>query len=330
MDRVTSMVAFVKVADTGGFSAAGRALNMSPSMVSNHIQSLEDRLGVRLLNRSTRSTSLTEVGKTYYERTVQVLADMEEAERAAQALQSTPRGSLRLNASIVMPPLLAEVIAEFVELYPEASVEMRMTDRLADLVEERFDLAVSHMPVEESSFISRRIASYRFIVCGSPNYFAKRGVPRVPSDLSNHNCLIYSQSMWGNEWRFVSAGQEQAIRVLGNLRANSVNALKSATLLGQGLALAPTFLIEEELRSGQLIGVLGEYLQTEYAVSAIYPHRHRVTATVRSFIDLLTKHFRSTSGRAQHVPSAALCGTPVNVDVTDARSRRHFPREVAA
>jgi DNA-binding transcriptional LysR family regulator len=328
MDRVTSMAAFVKVVDAGGFSAAGRALNMSPSMVSNHVQSLEDRLGVRLLNRSTRSTSLTEVGQAYYERTVRVLADLEEAERAAQALQSTPRGNLRLNASIVMPPLLAKVIAEFTELYPETSVDMRMTDRLADLVEERFDLAVSHMPVEESSFICRRIASYRFIVCGTPDYFAKRGVPLTPSDLSSHNCLIYSQSAWGNEWPFVSAGKEQSVRLSGNLRANSINALKSATLLGQGLAFTPTFLIEDELRSGQLVGVLSEYLHTEYAVNAIYPHRHRVTATVRSFIDLLAKHFRPTSGEVTGVSSAALCVASAREDVR--RSDARIPRKAAA
>jgi DNA-binding transcriptional LysR family regulator len=267
------------------------------------------------------------VGQTYYERTVRVLADLEETERAAQALQSTPRGSLRLNASIVMPPVLAKVIAEFTELYPETSVDIQMTGRLADLVEERFDLAVSHMPVEESSFICRRIASYRFIVCGSPDYFAKRGVPLSPSDLRNHNCLIYSQSMWGNEWPFVSAGEGQTVRVSGNLRTNSINALKSATLLGQGLAFTPTFLVEDELRSGELVGVLDAHLQTEYAVSAIYPHRHRVTATVRSFIDLLTKHFRPTSGEVTGISSAALCVASTREDV---RRSDRFPSKAAA
>jgi DNA-binding transcriptional LysR family regulator len=326
MDRVTSMAAFVKVVDTGGFSAAGRALNMSPSMVSNHVQSLEDRLGVRLLNRSTRSISLTEVGESYYERTVRVLADLEEAERAAQALQSTPRGNLRLNTSIVMPPLLAKVIAEFAALYPEVSVNVTMTDQMAGLVEERFDLAVTHMPVGESSLISRRVGSYRFIVCGSPEYFARRGTPTLPSDLSDHNCLIYSHSMWGDAWPLGSRGEEQAIRVSGNLRANSINALKSATLLGQGLALAPTFLIEDELRSGALIGVLGDYLQTEYAISAIYPHRHQVTAKVRGFIDLLTKHFRPTSGQVPGIPAAALCG----VEMDEGNISHRFPRRVAA
>jgi DNA-binding transcriptional LysR family regulator len=305
MDRVTSMAAFAKVVTTGGFSAAGRALNMSPSMVSNHVQSLEDRLGVRLLNRSTRKTSLTEVGEAYYERTLQILAELEEAECAAQALQSIPRGSLRLNASVAMPPLLAGVIAEFVRLYPEVSVSMCMTDHLVDLVEERFDLAVSHMPIEESSFISRRVASFRFAVCGSAGYFDAWGVPQIPSDLTRHNCLTYSYSAWGDEWRFSSRDGEQAIRVFGNLQANSANALRSAAVHGQGLVILPMFLVADELRTGRLIHVLGGFLQTEYAVSAIYPHRNRVSAKVRSFIDLLVKHFCHVSEQAEIAMRAA-------------------------
>src|SRR5262249_48175247 len=155
--------------------------------------------------------------------------------------------------------------AEFVRLYPEVSVNMTMTDHLVDLVEERFDLAVSHMPVEESSFISRRVGTYHFAVCGSPDYFDEWGVPETPSDLSQHNCLTYSHSAWGNEWRFSSPEGEQAIRVSGNLQANSANALRSAAVHGQGLVILPTFLIVDELRTGRLVRVLGEFLQTEYA-----------------------------------------------------------------
>jgi DNA-binding transcriptional LysR family regulator len=315
MDRVTSMSAFAKVVSTGGFSAAGRALNMSPSMVSNHVQALEDRLGVRLLNRSTRKTSLTEVGEAYYERTLQILADLEEAEHAAQALQSVPRGSLRLNTSVALPPLLAAVIEEFVRLYPEASVSMSMTDQVVDLVEERFDLAVSHMPVEESSLISRRVASYHFAVCGSPSYFEHWGIPQAPSDLTSHNCLTYSHSAWGDEWRFSSQGGEQAIRVSGNLQANSANALRSAAIHGQGLVILPTFLIADELRTGRLIRVLGDFLQTEHAVSAIYPHRHRVSAKVRSFVDLLVKHFRNALDQSEEIDDARLAdhGAPSRI-----------------
>src|SRR5262245_29399908 len=167
MDRMTSMATFVKVVESGGFSAAARTLGMSPSMVTAHVQALEGRLGIRLLNRSTRRVSLTEVGHAYYERCLQILADVDDADRIAQALQSTPRGTLRLNTSIAMPPLLAPVIAEFVALYPDVSINLTMTDRMIDLVEEGFDLAVSNMSVVVSCVIVCRTASSSFISCGA-------------------------------------------------------------------------------------------------------------------------------------------------------------------
>jgi DNA-binding transcriptional LysR family regulator len=224
MDRMTSMATFVKVVESGGFSAAARTLSMSPSMVTAHVQALEERLGVRLLNRSTRRVSLTEVGHAYYERCLQILAEADDADQIAQALQSTPRGTLRLNTSIAIPPLLAPVIAEFVALYPEVSVNLTMTDRMIDLVEEGFDLAVRNMAVPDSSLVVRRVATYRFVVCGAPGYLAARGIPRQPADLSRHNCLVYSHSAWGNEWRFVGPDGEQSVAVEGNLQANSDNA----------------------------------------------------------------------------------------------------------
>src|SRR6476659_27001 len=189
MDRMTSMATFVKVAESGGFSAAARTLGMSPSMVTAHVQSLEERLGVRLLNRSTRRVSLTEVGQAYYERCLQILADVDDAENVAQALQSNPRGTLRLNASVALPPFLAPAIAEFTALYPDVSISMTMTDRMVDLVEEGFDLAIRTFVTPDSSLIIRRIATYRLLVCGSPEYLAKHGTPQQPSDLVNHNCL---------------------------------------------------------------------------------------------------------------------------------------------
>jgi DNA-binding transcriptional LysR family regulator len=292
MDRMTSMAAFVKVVESGGFSAAARTLGISPSMVTTHVRALEERLAVRLLNRSTRKVSLTEAGHAYYERCLQILTDVEEAERIAEALQSTPRGTLRLNTSVAIPPFLAPVIAEFVSLYPEVSVNLAMTDRMLDLVEEGFDLAVRNMSVPDSSLIARCVATYRFVVCGSPGYLAARGVPREPADLVHHNCLIYSHSAWGNEWHFAGPDGEQSVAVVGNLQANSDNALRLAAVHGQGLALAPSFLVIDEIKSGRLVPVLTEFLQTDHAINAIYPHRRHLSAKVRSFIDLLARRFR--------------------------------------
>ena len=298
MDRMTSMATFVKVVESGGFSAAARTLSMSPSMVTAHVQSLEERLGVRLLNRSTRRVSLTEVGHAYYERCLQILAEADDADQIAQALQSTPRGTLRLNTSIAIPPLLAPVVAEFVALYPEVSVNLTMSDRMIDLVEEGFDLAVRNMSVPDSSLVVRRVATYRFVVCGAPGYLAARGIPGQPADLSQHNCLVYSHSAWGNEWRFAGPDGEQSVTVEGNLQANSDNALRLAAVHGQGLALAPSFLLLDEIKSGRLVPVLTEFLQAEHAINAIYPHRHHLPAKVRSFIDLLVKHFHADPGWA--------------------------------
>src|SRR6267378_431395 len=219
MDRMTSMATFVKVVESGGFSAAARALGISPSMATAHIQSLEERLGVRLLNRSTRKVSLTEVGHAYYERCLQILAEADDADQIAQALQLTPRGTLRLNTSVAIPPFLAPVIAEFTTLYPDVSISMTMTDRMIDLVEDGFDLAVRNMPVPDSSLIARRIATYRFVVVGAPGYLAARGTPQRPAELVQHNCLIFAHSAWGNEWRFAGPDGEQSIPVKGNLHA---------------------------------------------------------------------------------------------------------------
>lgn len=315
MDRMTSMATFVKVVESGGFSAAARTLSMSPSMVTAHIQSLEERLGIRLLNRSTRRVSLTEVGHAYYERCLQILADADDADQIAQALQSTPRGTLRLNTSIAIPPLLAPVIAEFVGLYPEVSVNLTMTDRMIDLVEEGFDLAVRNMSVPDSSLVVRRVATYRFVVCGAPGYLAARGIPRHPADLAHHNCLVYSHSAWGNDWRFAGPDGEQSVAVEGNLQANSDNALRLAAVHGQGLALAPSFLLIDEIKSGRLVPVLIEFLQTEHAINAIYPHRHHLSAKVRSFIDLLVKHFHEDPGWADSCRSRLAANPAVNVAV---------------
>ena len=292
MDRMTSMSTFVKVVESGGFSAAARALGMSPSMVTTHVQALEERLGVRLLNRSTRKVSVTEVGRAYFERCLQILAEADDADRVAQALQSNPRGTLRLNTSVAIPPFLAPVIAEFVALYPDVAISMTMTDRMIDMVEEGFDLAVRNMSVPDSSLISRRVATYRFVVVGAPGYLAARGTPLRPADLAQHNCLIYSRSAWDNEWRFAGPDGEQSVPVAGNLLANSDNALRLAAVRGQGLALTPSFLVIDEIKSGRLVPVLTEFLQTEHAINAIYPHRRHLSAKVRSFIDLLAERFR--------------------------------------
>lgn len=292
MDRMSSITTFVKIAEAGGFAAAARKLGVSPSTVTTQIQDLEDRLGVRLLNRSTRKVSLTEIGKAYYERCIHILADIDDADSAVQAMRAKPHGMLRLNVSLSIPVLLSPVIAEFTSRYPDVKLSMVMSDCMVDLVEEGIDLAITTMPVPNSNLIMRRIGAVRLLVCGSPGYFAQHGVPRTPNDLISHNCLKYTFSSWGNEWRFKSPEGQRAVHVTGNMEANSVNALKLAAALGQGLIMAPEFLATEEIKSGKLVAVLTEFASPELPIHAVYPHRQHLSTNVRSFLDLLAKRCR--------------------------------------
>jgi len=293
MDRVLGMTTFVKVVDSGGFAAAARALNMSPSAVTLHVQAIEDRLGVRLLNRTTRHVSMTEAGHAYYDDCTRILAEIDNAEQAVQELQSKPRGRLRVNASPTMPLQISEAIAEFTTQYPEVSLDMTVTGRMVDLVEEGFDLALRITPVPDSSLIIRRLAPFRFAVCGAPDYLARRGTPTRLADLADHNCMIYSDSPFGREWHFLDQdGGEQSVPLSGNFQANSGYAIRLAALLGQGLMYAPKFLVADDLAAGRLVQVLSEFRTAELTVDAIYPHRRHLSAKVRIFLDLLTRHFR--------------------------------------
>jgi DNA-binding transcriptional LysR family regulator len=291
MDRVISMAAFVKVAESSGFSAAAGHLGISKSRVTTHIKSLEDRLGVRLLNRSTRRVSLTEVGQAYYERCIEILAEIDNADQIAQSQQSKPRGELRLNVASSIPSIIGPSIAEYVRRYPDASVRVTVTSRMVSLVEDGFDLAIRVLPMPDSSLIVRHLASYRIVVCGAPSYLASRGTPRELADLMHHNCLMFSDPPWESQWHFIDSQGVRAIPLSGNLHANMVETLRIAAVLGQGLICVPSFLIVDELRSGGLIPVLTEFLATKLSINAIYPHRRLLSPKVRTFIDVVAKNF---------------------------------------
>jgi DNA-binding transcriptional LysR family regulator len=288
MDRLTSLTTFVRVVDSGGFSAAGRHLNMSTTMVSNHVQSLEDRLGARLLNRTTRKVSLTEVGKAYYDRCTQILADLEQADDIAGSLQSTPRGTLRIHSATHIIPFVAPVVAEFLVTYPEVKVDLSMAEQHIDMIEERIDVAVRLTPLPDSSLIVRSLATWRHVLCCSPGYLEKHPRPRQLSDLTAHNCVRHLLYPYQDEWRFADRkGMPASVRVSGNLITNSGETLRLAALAGVGISLAAGFLVHDDLEAGTLIRLLPEYRPVELAMNAIYPNRHHLSAKVRTFIDLL-------------------------------------------
>jgi DNA-binding transcriptional LysR family regulator len=294
VDRFDNMQVFAKVVESGSFAAAAARLGISASMVSQHVKDLEERLGVRLLNRTTRKVSLTETGRAYYERCAGLLAELEEIERAVSDMHSAPRGELRVNSSPTFGILhLAPAVADFTARYSEISVELMLSDHMADMIEERFDVAVQIGQLPDSSLIARQLALCRLVVCGAPDYFARHGIPHAPADLATHNCLtIVTGISYYRTWHLVAAdGTALNITPIGNLRTNSAAALKVAALAGQGVAYLPTYLVGDALQSGALVTVLDDYLAPPLPVRAVYPHNRHLSAKVRVFVDFLAARF---------------------------------------
>jgi len=290
VDRLTSLTVFARVVENGGFSAAARRLNMSTTMVSNHVQSLEDHLGARLLNRTTRKVSLTEVGRVYYERCTQILSDIEEADGAAGALQATPTGTLRIYTSTHIVRFIAPLVAEFLAAYPDVSIEFSIGERMVDLIEEGFDLAIRTLRPQESSLIVRHLATWRHVLCCAPSYLEKYGEPKRLTDLADHNCLRYAYYPFGDEWRFIGPdGKDASVRVSGNLVSSSGDTLRIVAVEGRGILLSPGFLSGADVEAGLLVPILTDYRPVEFSINAVYPHRRHLSAKVRGFIDLLAK-----------------------------------------
>lgn len=294
MDRITSMTTFTTVVTSGSFAAAAQRLNMSPAAVTNHIQSLEERLGARLLNRTTRKLSLTEAGREYFDRCAQILAQIEEADTTVAALHSTPRGRLRLNAASVLSFGIASLIGEFAAAYPDITIELITTDQMVDLVEEGIDVAIRFKQAQDSSLIVRRLGQFSLVVCGSPSYIQRHGEPVHPGELSQHNCISYMHpgyTAMTREWTLMGPDGEITVPINGNLHTNSPETIRLAALEGRGLIMSPTFFVDQAVRNGQLVRVLRDYHLGEIPVIALYPHRHRLSGKVRAFLDFAARHF---------------------------------------
>jgi DNA-binding transcriptional LysR family regulator len=287
------MAVFAKVVDAGSFAAAARHFGMSPAMVTAHVQTLEKRLGVRLLNRTTRRVSMTEVGQNFYERCLRILSELEEAEGAAGELQSTPRGLLRVTAPVSFGTRqLAPAIADYLVSYPNVSIDLSLDDPYLDLLEKRFDLAIRLGHLADSSLIARKLCTLATILFASPGYLEKNGVPRAPRDLIGHNCLVYTYATPQSVWTFVDQnGKEDAVRISGRFLADSGDALLALVLRDGGIALAPDYLVEDDLKAGRLVRLLPEYATLETAVHAVYPHSRHLSAKTRTFIDFLASRF---------------------------------------
>jgi DNA-binding transcriptional LysR family regulator len=293
MDRFTGLEVFAKVVEGASFAAAGRHLGISPAMVTKHVQTLEERLGVRLLNRTTHRVSATEVGKSYYEYCLRILAELEEADGTARDLQTAPRGLLKVTAPVSFGTRqLAPGIAEYLVSYPDVSIDLSLENSYVDLLEKRFDLAIrlGHLP--SSSLIARKLGEVETILCASPGYLQKHDTPQAPHDLDEHNCLIYTSAVPQTIWTFVDQSGKQAdIRVSGRFLTNGTDAICTLALKDAGVALVPDFLVADDLTAGRLLRLLPEYATQATPIYAVYPHSRYLSAKARTFIDFLALRF---------------------------------------
>ncbi len=292
MARLDEMAVFAEVVEAESFSGAARELGISKSAVSKQVGRLEDRLGVRLLNRTTRRLSLTEAGETFYQASRRVLDQAEAAETAVSSLAAAPRGHLKLNAPMSFGFLhLAKAIPLFHARYPQIVVDATLNDRFVDLVEEGYDLAIRIGEMRDSSLVARRLAPSRAVLCASPDYLARHGAPLRPEDLAGHDCLIYSNLDYRDEWRFAGPRGQSAVKVQGPFHANNGDALCAVALAGLGIVRLPSFIVGEHLLAGRLVPLLCDRPLPAQGIYAVYPHSRNLSAKVRAFVDFLAEHF---------------------------------------
>jgi DNA-binding transcriptional LysR family regulator len=280
------------VVGTGSLSAAARDLGMSPAVVSRRLASLEARLGVRLVNRTTRSLHLTDEGAAYYETCTRVLAEIEEADAAVSAGRAEPRGVLRvaLPASFGNQHI-APLIPKFAELYPEVQIALSLSDRTVNLVEEGFDVAIRIADLADSSLAARRLAPNRRVVCASPAYLRRHGTPQTPEDLAKHNCLTTTDFAMSWDYR-APDGKAGSMRVIGRYACDNWEVLREWALAGMGVALKSTWDVRRHLEDGSLISLLPGYtFAGDVAIYAVYPHRRHLPAKTRAFIEFLADSF---------------------------------------
>jgi DNA-binding transcriptional LysR family regulator len=294
MDRLTEMEAFVRVVEHGGFTEAARKMGMSKSAVSKHVSALESRLAVRLLNRTTRRVSPTEVGLAYFDRARAVLAEAGEADSMVTAMQATPSGSLRISAPVNFGiSQVSPAVAEFLSAWPEVEIDMVLDDRFVELVAEGFDLAIRIGTLADSSLKARKLAEARSVVAASPKYLAEAGVPETIGDLTRHRLLHYSQLTSGSHWRLRAAsGEERQIRVGGRLTVNNGQALMKAAEAGLGISMIPSFMLGDALATGRLVEVLADRPPDLLGIYAVYPQGRFPQPKLRAFVDFLVAYFK--------------------------------------
>jgi DNA-binding transcriptional LysR family regulator len=299
MDKFESMRAFTQVVEAGGFAAAARQLGVSRSAINKLVLHLEDHLQTQLLHRTTRRVAPTDAGRAFYDRCINILADLEEAELALSRLHEEPRGHLRINAPMTFGTLyLAPLLVDFMAQYPDLHVELSLNDRFINPIEEGFDVTVriAQSPAA-ASLIVHRLAPCPVVICAAPAYLQRRGIPQHPQDLKHHACLHYGHFSQDNTWTLVTPdGQSTVTTVHGPLCCNNGEVLKQAALAGLGIVMVPTFILETELNQGQLQPILSAYQPPDISIYALYPVNRHLSAKVTVFVEFLQQHIQAIDG----------------------------------
>jgi DNA-binding transcriptional LysR family regulator len=288
MDQLSAMRAFVRVIQSGSFSAAAREQNSSQATVSKKVAALEAKLGVKLLTRSSRDQSLTQAGIDYYEQCVALLSELDEVEARVRSQVAAPQGTLRVTAPVAFGRLvLAPLMGEFLQRYPDIKIDMLLGDRHVDLIAEGVDVAIRARKLEDSSLVARHLFENPMLLVASPGYVEQHGAPREPADLKRHNCIVYSLMKTGNNWHFTRLGKEESVPVTGNLQSDNGDTNLEVVLSGLGITTLPIWMVDEYLRAGRLVQVLSDYQADQIPFNAIYPQNRYVPLKVRCFVDFL-------------------------------------------
>jgi DNA-binding transcriptional LysR family regulator len=293
LDRLAAIQVFSQVVEAGSFAKAAERLGLSTSATSRQVAELEAHLQTRLLNRTTRRVSLTESGRAFYERAVQLLADLAEAEAEASSAAVVPRGTIRLTTSVNFGVRhVAPAIAEFLRRHPEVRFDVSLADRVVDLIEEGFDLAIRIGAPGADNLVARRLGETRLVPCASPDYLARHGAPSTPEDLAKHDCFTYEYVSPRQVWRFRDrAGAERTVRVSGSLHSNNGDLLAEVAAHGAGIVFEPAFIVGPDVRAGRLVPLLQEFVPPPVPIYALYPSRKHLSAKVRRFVEFLVERF---------------------------------------
>jgi DNA-binding transcriptional LysR family regulator len=298
MDTLAGMRVFMRVVQAEGFAKAAKRLSISPAMVTKHVNALEQHLGVRLLNRTTRQVSLTEVGAAYYEHCVRIVAEIEATEAAIGATTASAGGTLRITAGVALGEELAPLMVEFMRAEPGVAPEVVLDNRYVDLVEERFDVAVrGALKLPESSLVVRPLARSRLMLCASPEYLRRHGAPKSPDDLAAHVLLPLLHPLLKNELTLRRGGERHTVAFRPAMRSNSERVLREACVAGAGMMLLTSINAWRELEAGRLATLLDDWHIADVGIYALYPHRRHLPAKVRAFVDFLAVRLGGDASR---------------------------------